>query len=108
MGLINYIKNLFKKDDDLWVEPENKDTSNKEKILIGKDKQYKLYVNTYTGELVVEGDGKSYKVLYGAKPMYKFPESVDCKVTIDHDTHEIVINGRKQEIYSHDYWLPQK
>lgn len=54
MGLISFIKNLFKqKEDDLWIEPK-RNTNN-----------YKVEVDTLTGEIIIKGNIKeTYPVEY--------------------------------------------
>ena len=52
MGLISFIKNLFKqKEDDLWVEPKN---NKKSTIPISKYDNHILEVNTLTGEIIIK------------------------------------------------------
>ena len=58
MGLISFIKNLFKqKEDDLWVDPKN---NKKSTIQIAKRDNHILEVNTLTGEIIIKGNTREY------------------------------------------------
>jgi hypothetical protein len=61
MGLISFIKNLFKqKDDDLWVEPRRKKNH-----LLQMQNNDILEINTLTGEVIIKGKIKeTYPVEY--------------------------------------------
>ena len=63
MGLISFVKNLFKqKEDDLWIEPKN---NKKSTIPIAKCDNHILEVNTLTGEIIIKGNIKeTYPVEY--------------------------------------------
>ena len=54
MGLISFIKNLFKqKEDDLWVAPKSNSNN------------YKVEVDNLTGEIIIKGNIKeTYPVEY--------------------------------------------
>jgi hypothetical protein len=58
MGLISFIKNLFKqKEDDLWVDPKS---NSKSFITIGKCDNHILEINTLTGEIIIKGNSREY------------------------------------------------
>ena len=58
MGLISFIKNVFKqKEDDLWVDPKN---NKKSTIPIAKCDDHILEVNTLTGEIIIKGNTREY------------------------------------------------
>jgi hypothetical protein len=53
MGLISFIKNIFKqKEDDLYVEPKS---NSKSFITISKLDNHILDINTLTGEIIIKG-----------------------------------------------------
>lgn len=57
MGLISFIKNLFKqKEDDLWVD--RKVIQNH--LSIGKCDNHILEINTLTGEIIIKGNSREY------------------------------------------------
>lgn len=67
MGLISFIKKLFKqKEDDLWVDPN---ANSKSTIPIAKCDNHILEVNTLTGEVIIKGNTKE---TYSRE--YWFPE----------------------------------
>ena len=69
MGLISFIKNLFKqKEDDLWVEAKSKSKST---IPIAKCDEHILEVNTLTGEIIIKG-----KTIETYPVEYWFPEEI--------------------------------
>ena len=52
MGLISFIKNLFKqKEDDLWLEPNS---NKKSSIPIAKCDDHIIEVDTLTGEIIIK------------------------------------------------------
>ena len=56
MGLISFIKNLFKqKEDDLWLEPNS---NKKSSIPIAKCDDHIIEVDTLTGEIIIKGNIK--------------------------------------------------
>ena len=58
MGLISFIKNLFKqKEDDLWVDPKS---NSKSSITISKCDNHILEINTLTGEIIIKGNSREY------------------------------------------------
>ena len=58
MGLISFIKNLFKqKEDDLWVDPNS---NSKSSITIAKCDNHILELNTLTGEIIIKGNSREY------------------------------------------------
>lgn len=58
MGLISFVKNLFKqKEDELWIDPKSKSKST---IPIAKCDDHILEVNTLTGEIIIKGNTREY------------------------------------------------
>ena len=58
MGLISFIKNLFKqKEDDLWVDPKS---NSKSSITIAKCDNHILELNTLTSEIIIKGNSREY------------------------------------------------